>query len=104
MKSYCTIMLLCMQVTVLFGAQLGVPTKDGRRRSPVRPAEKTHTTSDRSAPTNLKKSVEISVPISLTKSGEMRLQSQAKSPSQAITPGDYFFWASDQGCSPSFHD
>jgi len=102
MKRYCKIILMCLQATVLFGAQLEAPTKQGRRRSPVRPPEKTQTTSDRSVPIKLTQSSEIA--ISLTKSGEMRLQSQAKSPSQAITPGDYFFWASDQGCSPSFRD
>lgn len=94
MKNYCKIVFMCMQVGVLFGAQYLGPqnTKNTRRRSPVRPAEKTQTTSQRT------------VPIPLNKSNEMIINSQPKSPSQAISPGDYIGWFDNQGCSPAFYD
>ena len=93
MKNYCKVVFMCMQVSVLFSSHLDPKKlKDTRRRSPVRPPEKTQTTSERP------------VPIPLTKSGEMIINSQPKSPSQAISPGDYIGWFDDQGRSPGFLD
>lgn len=93
MKNYCKIVFMCMQVGVLLGAHFSPKSeKDARRKSPVRSPQVSYTSSGRS----------LAIP--LTKSQEMVINSQAKSPSQAISPGDYIGWFDDQGRSPDWRD